>query len=186
MTSTQLDGPDDVVSFLKHQHGQIKDLFEQVISGTGDERRQSFTDLRRLLAVHETAEEEVVHLRARWELHDGDPIVLARLHEEEQAKQVLSELEELDVDAEEFTTKVTALRDDVVAHAEAEENEEFARLREALDEGQLTRMRLAVKLAESMAPTRPHPGVELAGENALVGPFAAMVDRARDLITGKH
>jgi hypothetical protein len=41
----------------------------------------------------------------------------------------------------------------------------------------------AVKLAESIAPTRPHPGIELAGEHLLAGPFAAMLDRARDVIT---
>ena len=39
-------------------------------------------------------------------------------------------------------------------------------------------------LAERTAPTRPHPGVELAGQNALVGPFAAMLDRARDALSG--
>jgi hypothetical protein len=36
-----------------------------------------------------------------------------------------------------------------------------------------------------MAPTRPHPGVESAAANILVGPFAAMLDRTRDAISGK-
>jgi hypothetical protein len=43
----------------------------------------------------------------------------------------------------------------------------------------------AVAFAESIAPTRPHPGVESAAANMLVGPFAAMLDRARDAISGK-
>jgi hypothetical protein len=46
-------------------------------------------------------------------------------------------------------------------------------------------MRRAVKLAESIAPTRPHAGVESAVGNVLVGPFASMIDRARDALTGK-
>jgi hypothetical protein len=46
-------------------------------------------------------------------------------------------------------------------------------------------MRNAARLAESMAPTRPHAGVESAAANMLVGPFAAMLDRARDLVSGK-
>jgi hypothetical protein len=42
-----------------------------------------------------------------------------------------------------------------------------------------------VQLAESMAPTRPHPGVESATANLITGPFAAMLDRARDALSGK-
>jgi hypothetical protein len=46
-------------------------------------------------------------------------------------------------------------------------------------------MRRAVELAESTAPTRPHAGVETPTANMLAGPFAAMLDRARDFLTGK-
>jgi hypothetical protein len=40
----------------------------------------------------------------------------------------------------------------------------------------------AVRAAQAIAPTRPHPGVESAKLNFAVGPFASMLDRARDLI----
>jgi hypothetical protein len=43
-------------------------------------------------------------------------------------------------------------------------------------------MGMAVKAAEAMAPTHPHAGVESAKSNVLVGPYAAMVDRAGDVI----
>jgi hypothetical protein len=46
-------------------------------------------------------------------------------------------------------------------------------------------MRKAVKFAESVAPTRPHPGVESAPANMLAGPFVAMVDRVRDALHTK-
>jgi hemerythrin superfamily protein len=186
MTESSMNTAEDVVSFLKRQHEQIKALFEQVMSSSGAAREEAFTDLRRLLAVHETAEEEVVHPRARRELQNGDGIVAARLNEENEAKQTLAELEKLDVDSSEFETKLAAFRTDVVSHAEAEEHEEFSQLRDALEESQLERMRTAVTLAERTAPTHPHPGVETAGENVMAGPFASMLDRAKDLITGKH
>ena len=35
------------------------------------------------------------------------------------------------------------------------------------------------------APTRPHAGVESQVANLTAGPFAAMLDRARDAIVGK-
>jgi len=185
VTSTELAGGRDVVAFLVDQHQQIKDLFEQVSTSTGDERQEAFTTLRRLLAVHETAEEEIVHPRARQELADGDDVVDARLQEENEAKQKLATLESLEIDGSEFEKLLQELQADVLNHAAAEETQEFGRLAEELDDEQLARMRKAVELAEATAPTRPHPGVESAKANVLAGPFAAMLDRARDLVTGK-
>jgi hypothetical protein len=87
----------DVIEVLLHQHGLIHDLFDEV-------------RLLRLLAVHETIEEEVVHPYAR------------------------------------------------------------------------AKMAKAAKAAAAMAPTHPHPGVESATKNMLLGPPTAMVDRVRDMI----
>jgi hypothetical protein len=185
MAAAAAKSPTDVTEFLTHQHEQIKSLFAETLSRSGKEREQAFYELRRLLAVHETAEEEIVHPRAKRKLADGADIVAARLHEEHEAKTVLSELEKLDVDGEEFTTKLTKLRDAVVDHAEHEEHEEFAKLSAELSSEELEKMGRAAKLAEAIAPTRPHPGVESQVANLIAGPFAAMLDRARDAIMGK-
>ena len=185
MSMTKIDSGSDVVGFLKGQHEQIKSLFEQVIAGVGSDREQAFVQLRRLLAVHETAEEEIVHPRAKREIADGDAIVGARLKEEHEAKDMLAELEKLDVASPEFEKKIRSLQSDVLAHAEAEEQKEFARLESELDDEQLQRMRKAVEFAKKTAPTRPHAGVESAAANVLVGPFAMMMDRAKDAISGK-
>ena len=85
----------------------------------------------------------------------------------------------------EFETKLRALERDVLAHAEHEENEELPGLAAKLDKEKLVRMRKAVQLAESFAPTRPHAGIESAAANFLVGPFASMMDRARDALSKK-
>ncbi len=177
---TMITSGTDVVSFLKGQHEQVKALFEQVISSAGEERSKAFSSLRRMLAVHETAEEEIVHPAARRALPNGEAIVRQRLHEENQAKQELSEIEKLDVGSTEFDTKIRKLKAAVIAHAEAEEREEFNGLATALEPRRLERMRKAAEFAESVAPTHPHPGIESATANMLVGPFAAMVDRSRD------
>lgn len=182
----QIHDARDVVAFLKAQHEQVKSLLERVQTTSGGERRDAFIELRRLLAVHETAEEEIVHPRVRHELTDGDPIATARLNEEHAAKAMLAELEKMDVDSDEFEAAFDIFRERVLEHAEAEEREEFSRLADALEQDQLTRMRRAVELAEKVAPTRPHAGVDLAMENLMAGPFAAMLDRTRDLLTGKR
>jgi hemerythrin superfamily protein len=184
MTITPVQSAQDVVDFLMAQHAQIKQLFADVTKRSGSERAAAFTELRRLLAVHETAEEEIVHPRARHEIAGGEEIVEARLREENEAKTALAELEKMDdVDSTQWETKFGKLHAAVLAHAEAEERDEFAMLAADLDDTQLQRMRRAVELAEKMAPTRPHAGVESAAANLLVGPFAAMLDRARDAIS---
>lgn len=183
MVETFVQSTDDVVKFLKGQHNLIKDMFEEVFSASEPKAREkAFVELRQLLAVHETAEEMVVHPRARHEIADGDKIVDARLHEEHEAKQQLSKLEGMDIDSDEFIDELTKFRDAVIDHAEHEENEEFNQLQRKLDADDLGRMAKAVQAAEAIAPTRPHPGVESAKANFAVGPFASMLDRARDAI----
>jgi hypothetical protein len=46
-------------------------------------------------------------------------------------------------------------------------------------------MRKAVELAEAVAPTRPHPGLESRAANFLAGPFAAMIDRTREALAAR-
>jgi hemerythrin superfamily protein len=175
----------DVVDFLVGQHKQINSLFAQTLESSGEQREQAFADLRRLLAVHETAEEEIVHPRAKRKLANGAEVVESRLEEEHEAKTVLGELEKLDVDTSEFTQRLTELWDAVLDHAEHEEKDEFAKLEQDLSSDELAQMGRAAKLAEAIAPTRPHAGVESQIANLVVGPFAAMMDRARDAIAGK-
>ncbi|MBO0677249.1 hemerythrin domain-containing protein [Mycolicibacterium sp. S2-37] len=183
MVETFVQSSDDVVRFLKDQHNLIKDMFEEVFAASSDEAREkAFVELRQLLAVHETAEEMVVHPRARQEVDGGDSVVDARLAEERDAKQQLSKLEDMDVASPEFLTELAVFRDAVVQHAELEEIEEFDKLQKELDEDQLKSLAAAVRAAEAIAPTRPHPGVESAKLNFAVGPFASMLDRARDVI----
>ena len=183
MVETFVQSTDDVVKFLKGQHNQIKDMFDEVLGASETKAREkAFIDLRQMLAVHETAEEMVVHPRARREITDGDAVVDARLKEEHEAKEQLSRLEKMDIGSQEFIDELTKFRDDVIEHADNEEAEEFDQLTSKLDGDDLKRMAGAVLAAEAIAPTRPHPGVESAKMNFAAGPFASMLDRARDLI----
>jgi len=66
---------DDVVLLLISQHEQIKSLFSRLKASEGTQKKELFEDLVRLLAVHETAEEEVVHPTARRKLDHGEEVV---------------------------------------------------------------------------------------------------------------
>ncbi|GAC1407474.1 MAG: hemerythrin domain-containing protein [Mycobacterium sp.] len=183
VVETFVQTTDDVVKFLRDQHNLITDMFDDVLSASDPKAREkAFTDLRQLLAVHETAEEMVVHPRVRQDVAGGDEIVDARLKEEHAAKEKLAELEKMDIGSKQFIDELTEFREAVMEHAQHEENEEFDKLQRKLDAAELERLAKAVLAAEAIAPTRPHPGVESAKANFVVGPFASMLDRARDLI----
>ena len=80
MAEMIVESPDEVVAFLKAQHNLIEDMFDQVLLASDPQAREKpFVALRQLLAVHETAEEMLVHPRVRREADAGDAIVDARL-----------------------------------------------------------------------------------------------------------
>jgi hemerythrin superfamily protein len=178
---TTTEQQQDVLELLLHQHQQIKALFVQVNSARGDARREAFQQLVRLLAVHESAEEQIVHPAARGEA--GDAVVESRLQEESDAKHTLSRLYDLGVDSPEFAAEFAAFEQAVLAHAALEEQAEFPALRRAVDPEKLRRMAGAVRAAEALAPTRPHPAAgESATANMLLGPPVAVFDKMRDAV----
>lgn len=170
----------DVVDLLLAQHGRAEELFSVLATAEGDERQAAFHDLVRLLSVHETVEEEVVHPLARHHIDAGDDVVDARLAEERQAKELLGDLIDRGPEAPDFAARLAQLRQAVLAHATYEERYEFPRLRQAVSSERLRAAAAAVRAAEAVAPVRPHPGVESATANVLVGPAAAVFDRLRD------
>jgi len=62
----------DVVTYLTAQHEAIKALFiETLDASNAEDQQEAFTRLRTLLAVHETAEEMMVHPRVRRKIDGG-------------------------------------------------------------------------------------------------------------------
>ncbi|TMR15525.1 hemerythrin domain-containing protein [Nonomuraea turkmeniaca] len=175
-------GETDVIDLLLAQHAMIRDLFDEVEQAPADKRGEAFTRLVRLLAVHETAEEEIVHPYARRKIDGGDAVVEDRLAEENEAKELLMRMDEAGPEAPDFTQNLAMLRAAVEAHARSEERYEFTQLRGHTSEAERRSMATGVKAAEAMAPTHPHPGTESATKNVLVGTPVAMMDRVRDVI----
>ncbi|WP_055478592.1 hemerythrin domain-containing protein [Sphaerimonospora mesophila] len=172
----------DVIDLLVHQHSMIRDMFDEVAEAPDDGRAEAFRRLVRMLAVHETAEEEIVHPYARRKLDGGAAVVADRLAEERAAKRLLAMMDRNGPQHPDFLSNLDELRIAVLTHARAEERYEFPRLRARTSAMERRAMALGLRAAEAMAPTRPRPGVESATRNLLFGPPAAIMDRARDLI----
>ncbi|MBD3146439.1 hemerythrin domain-containing protein [Microbispora bryophytorum] len=172
----------DVVDLLIHQHSLIRDMFDEVEHAAPGTRHEPFRQLVRMLAVHETAEEEIVHPYTRLRVDGGAGVVADRLKEEREAKEMLRTLNAMGPEHPGFMPELDKLRMAVLTHARAEERYEFTRLRAETTAAERRAMALGVRAALAMAPTRPHPGVESMTRNLLLGPPAAIMDRARDLI----
>ncbi|MEO3887235.1 hemerythrin domain-containing protein [Nonomuraea sp. B5E05] len=172
----------DVIDLLQAQHGMIRDLFDEVEQAPAGGRGEAFSRLVRMLAVHETAEEEIVHPYARRAIDGGDAVVDDRLAEENEAKEMLSRMDEAGPDAPDFMQNLAMLRAAVEAHARSEERYEFLQLLAHTSSAERRSMAAGVKAAEAMAPTHPHPGTESAVKNVLVGTPVAMMDRVRDVV----
>jgi hemerythrin superfamily protein len=172
---------EDVVDILTFQHEQVKTMFGTLRNLRGETAREPFDNLRWMLAIHETAEEEIVYPALRSK--GADDLVQARLAEEDEAKKALAGLEKMGTSAPEFPGELASFEKAVLAHATAEETEIFPRLRQEFDADRRRKMGAALLAAEQMAPTHAHKHAPTSGVgNMLMGPFVAMVDRVRDAI----
>lgn len=175
------NGTPSATELLRQRHREIEKLFSQTIVASNDERVELFDCLRATLAVHETVEEIFVHPVVKRSGEDGELVVKARLEEEATAARVLAELERLGPDGDQFGTRLAMFHRAVLEHAEAEEREVFPIIEAACSPQEQIALADAILSGEQLAPTHAHPHLgQRPLELMLVGPFVAMVDRARD------
>ena len=171
----------DVVDVILAQHQQVKQLLSDMASGHGD-ATETFCELRRMIAVHETAEQEIVYPVLRSEGDQGRRVVTARTAEEAEGTTVLFELEKLDIGTPKFTALFAKFRTAVLEHAQNEENEVLPLLRKQ-SAARRSSMAQAFVAAEKVAPTHAHPHAPTSAVGNLVtGPALAIMDRVRDAI----
>jgi len=118
----------DIVQVLLGQHEEIKRRFAQLQAADGEERGRLFGELADLLHARETGEQQVAHPVIRGDATGGRQIAADRLEEEQKADRALAELKALGVGHPNFRAKLEAFHRAVLAHAAAEEEQEFPRL----------------------------------------------------------
>ena len=128
--------PIEAISMLKADHRTVNDLFAQYESA-GDYStkhllaKQVFTEL----ALHAQLEENVFYpaYEARTGKNGTQLVADSRL-EHEQVKELMVEMQGLDLAEEEFEAKFQELMHTVRQHVDAEENEMFPEAEEILDD----------------------------------------------------
>ena len=149
--SQQVRAGGDPFSLLIDDHREIRTLLNQMMAaGTRSMPKQArlFLMLKRRLAKHAMAEEDVVYPIVRNDSAGGDQ--RKHLYEEHaDMKMLLHEIEEDFKSRQDWTVNVTALRNLVLNHIEEEEKTVFPELRRELSEAR--RPKLASQISREEA-----------------------------------
>ena len=121
-------------TLLKQDHDTVANLLEKIDKTTerGIKTREDlFTKLKTELDVHAKIEETIFYPAIENEDETRD-ITLEAFEEHRLVKQLLSELESMSKDDEQWTAKFTVLKENVEHHVEEEEGEMFEKARKVL------------------------------------------------------
>lgn len=121
-------------TLLKADHKKVAGILEKIEATTerGVKTRQElFSQLKTELEVHTRIEESIFYpvLEKADETRD---ITLEAFEEHRLVKQLLSELDEMEKDAEQWTARFTVLKENIEHHVEEEENDMFPKARKIL------------------------------------------------------
>ncbi|MER7764581.1 hemerythrin domain-containing protein [Streptomyces sp. NPDC097619] len=177
----------DVVRELTADHEEMREHFRD-LSEVGDpaSRRVLADRLTIALVRHCAAEEEHFYPAVRAHLDGGDLVADKELADHARAEALLKRLGELDAGGPEFARCLDELRTDVLAHLRDEEENLFPTLRHNCPQPLLDDLGDRVRRAKRFGPTRPHPdGPATPPANRIADPALGLVDRARDLVSGR-
>jgi hemerythrin superfamily protein len=130
-------GEIDAVEMLKSDHKTVKALFNKFAAlkddgdaDNGDERLAIVQQICNALTVHTTIEEEIFYPAVREAIEDED-LMDEALVEHAGAKDLVSQLKEMDAEDDLFDAKVTVLGEQIDYHVKEEEGDMFPKAKKA-------------------------------------------------------
>ncbi|MEU0084513.1 hemerythrin domain-containing protein [Streptomyces sp. NPDC006274] len=178
----------NVIEELTEDHREVEALFEQIqdTAMDGGRRRELADRMTIELVRHSVAEEEYLYPAVRKHVEGGAGLADKELADHADVERMLKDLEGAEPGQTEFEQTMTRLVQSVTEHVQDEEGRLFPLLRAACSAEQLQELGDKVRAAKEKAPTRPHPAApDKPPANKLLGPGAGLVDRARDMLSGR-
>lgn len=178
----------DAIAELMTDHREVEEMFARIqgMPGGGQKLRDVVDEVTIELVRHSIAEEEYLYPAVREHMEGGDRIADKEIADHGRVEKLLKQLEKTDTDDPKMSPLLQALMDEVSAHVQDEENNLFPMLRRSCSPEALNDLGDKIRRAKSTAPTRPHPSApNTPPANKLLAPGVGLVDRARDLITGR-
>jgi len=189
-TDSSVSRPLDVVALIRADHAAVNRLFKRY----GDlgpralkSRREVAERVIRELSVHAAIEEQILYPKVRTAVPNGERLVREALDEHESVKKALVELERCGPESEAFDALMARVREEVRHHVKEEEAADgiLGRLRKHTPSAELREMATLMRAAKRSAPTRPHPNAPSTPPgNIFIGAAAAIIDKARDTLSG--
>ncbi|MFE6973978.1 hemerythrin domain-containing protein [Streptomyces sp. NPDC057682] len=178
----------NVIAELTTDHREVDELFAEIeVQPVGDARRRELVDhLTIELVRHSVAEEMYLYPAVRDRVAGGGDLADNEIAEHATVERHLKELEGLSAGDSQFDHLVAKLKLEVAAHVREEEGTLFPLLARSCTPEELDELGDKVRAAKKTGPTRPHPSApDTPPGNKLLGPGIGLVDRSRDLLTGR-
>lgn len=139
--------PADAIKLLKDDHKEVKTYFKQYEALEDDSEKRALADkICTALIIHAQIEEEIFYPAVREAIDDDDLLDEAEV-EHASAKQLIAEIQAMDVSERLFDAKVTVLGEYIDHHVDEEEKEMFPESRDT----DLDLKALGAQLAERKA-----------------------------------
>lgn len=145
----------DIFETIKADHFEVRKNLEELVSSSRlpkEQKRKMFGLLRAGLLPHMYAEEDLFYPFAKNEAGLQD-LILEAEEEHAAARNLLSELESMDVEHERWIPKLAVLQDLLLHHLETEEGEVFSKVRGCMSAQQ------AQTMAKDFVAIEELPGV---------------------------
>jgi hemerythrin superfamily protein len=177
----------DVIELLEQDHREVELMFAEYERTTDPQDRRAIADkIIMELVKHSECEEQAVYPAMRKALPNGDELVEHEISEHSEAERVMKQLDGMDPTNPQFGVLMAQLIEEIRHHVQEEEGEAFPKFRAAVDKEQLDKLADVVEGLKKIVPTHPHPSApDHPPFNALLGPGAGLIDRMRDLLSGR-
>ena len=122
----------DVLTFLKQEHDDVKEVFAKVEKAKGKQAQSLFEQLRDMLSLHETMEETFFYPRLKQDKRAKD-LILESYEEHHVLDVLLGEISQLGPSDEQWAAKIKVLQENTAHHIEEDEGERFPKVRKIWD-----------------------------------------------------
>jgi hemerythrin superfamily protein len=177
----------DVIELLEHDHREVEQMFAEFEQATDAKEREALRDKIIIeLVRHSECEEQAVYPMIRKVIDNGEQIIEHEIDEHSKAERIMKELDGMSAGDPQFGVLMQQLMADITEHVQEEENDVFPQFRAKVDKGELEKLGKTVEALKKIVPTHPHPmAPDHPPFNALLGPGAGLVDRLRDMLSGR-
>jgi hypothetical protein len=163
----EIERSQDAIAALTADHRKVKALFKEFerakASGARADSKKKHALVAQIcneLKVHAEIEEEIFYPAVRKRIDDSD-LMDEALVEHAGAKDLIAQLEGMDVDDELYDAKVTVLGEQIDHHVKEEESEMFVKAKKA----KVDTERLGVQMEKRRAELKQELGVSDADES---------------------